>query len=336
MNELLFYTGLLLMVFTAADLLYTSFSARGAGLITGTTTRALWIFLVQLSRWFQFPKLLNYAGLLVVCYTLAQWVVLAWVTNFLIVLSDTQSILNAQTKLPASAMEKLYTVGYTFSTMGNGDYIGASPGSKIYLSVLAVMGLIMITVALTYLVQVLSSVTSKRVFAGSVSSMGATPEQLLLNAWNGEDLSSLNQHLVQLSTQVTTLGEHHLAYPVLHYYYVNDRQKSLPVAVALLDEALTIIYTAVPRQHWPNSLTLHATRQAIADLLAILRQGFIQTHKEEPPLPSFALLREQSFPLVPVEKYKAAYAAQEERRKLLRGWLKDEGREWEVVNDMTQ
>ena len=330
MNLILLSVGILLLLLILVDLLYTSFSARGAGYLTRWTTKTTWTFLVFLSTRLQKTRYLQYAGLLIICLTLLQWLALIWLANVFIVASDEQSILSAKTNVPAIFLEKVYTTGYTLSTLGNGDFIGGSEGWKIYISLTAYLGIVTLTVSLTYLVQVLSNVKSKRTFGSTVFSLGNNPQLLLVNAWGGRNFSSLNHHLLQLGSQITALSEAHLSYPVLHFYYSPDRSKSVPVAIAILDEALSIIYTCVPKDHWPDHLILHSTRQTISSFLQTLKAGFVKEADIIPPLPDFSLLKKENIPVL--EGVFEADAVLQERRKLLLGLLQDEGRSWNAVN----
>lgn len=287
--------------------------------------------MVLSSRLLHKPRLLNFAGLAVVCLTLLQWVLLVWTAFTLIAASDQASFLNAQTKVPASLPEKIYVVGYSLATLGNGDYVGGTPTWKVFIAFMAFIGITVLTVMITYLVQVLSVVTTKRIFSSTVSSLGKTPEELLLNAWNGQNFSSLNHHLLHLGNQITTLAEKHLAYPVIHYYYSDAPDKSLPVTIAVLDEALTILYSSISKEHWPDHLILQSTRNSIGSFLDTLKSNFVGASEMPPPAPLLRKLGEKNVPINETERASIANDDLQQRRKLLFGLLQDEGREWYVV-----
>ena len=331
MNLALFLTGLLLLILSILDILYTVFSSRGSGYITGFTTKMIWIFFVFVNKRLHIPQFLRFAGLLIICLTLLQWVVLIWGANVLIVSSSDFSIINTQTKAPAGLIEKIYVVGYTITTMGNGDYTGGSPIWDVYLSVTALTGIASITIALTYLVQVLSGVTSKRAFSSSVFGIGSDPVLLVSNAWNGKDLSSMNHYLLHLGNEITMLAAKHLAYPILFYYYVESRSKSLPVALTVLDEAMTIIYLHIPKQQWPDHLILQSTRYAVTSFIDTLKNNFIKPAKSAPPVPELNLLKEENITVTEGNQYKQRYETFSERRKVLLAFLQNEGRDWETV-----
>lgn len=332
MNYFLFCLGLLLFVNSLADIAFTSFSARGAGFITSFTTQGLWRLCVRFCRRVKSNSFLRFAGLLIVCATLLQWILLIWASALIMSVSDRSSIINAQTKMPATLLEKVYVTGYSLSTMGNGDYAGGSKLWKIFITLLSFTGIIVVTVSLTYLVQVLQGVTSKRALSSGISSLGATPEKLLLHAWNGKDFSSVNMPLLLLAGQITSIAEKHLSYPVLHYYYSENRSKSLPVNLAVLDEAMTILYTLINQEHCTSHLAVHSARMSVSSFLETLKSNFISKAAMEPPVPSLALLAANNVP-VNSKQIQWAYKENKNRRMLLLGLLQDDGREWQDVYD---
>lgn len=330
MNYFLFCVGLLLLIITLADVAFTSFSARGAGFLTAFTTKNLWRLCVQLCKRLNNNFLLRYAGVLIVCATLLQWIVLLWTSAFIVALSDELSIINAQTKLPATILEKLYVTGYSLSSMGNGDFTGSSELWKLFITLLSFNGLVVVTVSLTFLIQVLEGVSSKRALSSGISSLGTTPEDILLNAWNGKDFSALNMPVLLLAGQISALAEKHLSYPVLHYYYTENRSKSLPINLAILDEALTILHTLIPKEYCTNLLAIRSTRISICSFLLTLKSNFIAQSDEEPPLPSLSILIANNIP-VNSEQMQLAYSENKDRRMLLHGLLKDDGTRWQSV-----
>jgi hypothetical protein len=330
MNYFFFSAGLLLFIISLADVAFTSFSARGAGFITAYTTKKLWRFCVQLCEQLKNNYFLRFAGVLTVCVTLLQWILLLWTSAFIMTLSDDSSIINGQTKLPAGLLDKIYVTGYSLSTMGNGDFEGGSELWRIYLAVLSISGMVVVTVSLTYLIQVLEGVTTKRALSNSISSLGTTPEKLLLHAWNGKDFSSLNMPLFLLEGQITALAEKHLSYPVLHYYYSEKRSKSLPINLAILDEAMTILHGIIPPEYCTNQLAIRTIRGSISSFLQTLKSNLISKAEEEPPIPSLAILIANNVS-VNRQRVPLAFSENKERRMLLLGLLKDDARKWQTV-----
>ncbi len=62
------------------------------------------------------------------------------------------------------------------------------------------------------------------------------------------------------------LGEKHLTYPVFHYFHTPQRSQCLPLSIAALDEAMTLLQYAVLPDHGIDPATLTAIRRACAAL----------------------------------------------------------------------
>lgn len=323
--------GIILSALVLLDLIYTAFSSLGAGFITKWVSQTTWKFLLFLSKSLRVPKLMNLAGLIIVCIMLLQWVFLTWIAHVLIAVSDDYSIVNSNTKAPTGLLEKIYVTGYNLSTLGNGDYMGGSPMWKLFFPIGAFTGLIMVTVALTYLIQVFSNVNGKRNFSSYVSGLGNTPEDLLLNAWNGKDFSALNNHLLQLNKQLSAIHHNHMSFPVLHFYYSSDEKTSVPVTVSILDEAITILNTHVQKEVCPDALTMQLTRNTVTDFLSTLNKGFIKPSDAAQPSPQLSKLERRNVPLQKNESDTNNANNLRKRRELLLGFLEDEGRDWTSV-----
>lgn len=320
--------GILLLIAGFADIIYTAFSSRGAGFITKVVSRSIWNVMVTFRNSTKNDKLLLFAGPVIMCITLIQWVGLLWLGNVFLVVSSESSVVNSQTKTPATLLEKVYYIGYTLSSLGNGDFMGGSSFWKIYAAIISFTGFVVLTVIITYLVQVLSTVSSKRKLSSYIAALGDDPENILVNAWNGKDFSRLNVHLQQLSSQVFSIDENHLSYPVLHYYYSTQASKSLSVTITVLDETLTLLYGSVPKPYWPDPLLMQVARRSVTAFLNTLKEDFIKPANELPPPASINKLAENNIPLYDSDQINEHYSMMQDRRKLLLGFLKDEGRKW--------
>jgi len=71
---------------------------------------------------------------------------------------------------------RIWFVLYTMFTLGNGDYTPNGGAYQLAGGAAVASGMSLITLAVTYLLSVISAVTQKRSFAGQVSSFGESPE----------------------------------------------------------------------------------------------------------------------------------------------------------------
>jgi len=91
------------------------------------------------------------------------------------------SLVNSS-KIPASAIEKLYYSGFVISTLGIGDFMASNDIWRIVTDVYSFTGLILLTMSVTYFIPVLSGVIKQRKLGINLSSLGSSPQEIILNA----------------------------------------------------------------------------------------------------------------------------------------------------------
>lgn len=329
MNYFYLTTGIIIVILVISDVLNSTLAPRGTGFITERLRSGLWRFFLWLSNGKGDNKFLNYAGMFTVTAWLLGWIGFLWFGNFLIYLSDHFSVVVANTKTAASPLEKLYFVGYVLSTMGNGDLFPNGEGWRIYTGIISYSGFIIITLGITYLVPVLSAEIEKRQVSIYIHSLGLSPQEILLNAWNGKDFSILSQHFKSLSEDIMHLAQNHIAYPVLHNFHSHMHREALAVNLVVLDEALTILMLYLPNDMKPHKQEIYPLRFAITDYLATLGYAFIRPSKNEPGPVVINKLRAYN---IPFRQHNAEIQFELEkltfRRKLLLGMLENDGWHW--------
>jgi len=155
----LFTLGILLFLLIAADIIKTTLSTRGGGMLTNAVTRSVWSLFFRAAGRQGRSGVLQYAGQFVVLSVLLSWILGLWASLFLLFASHPGSIVDDATKLPADLWETFYYAGFTLSTLGVGDYAAAADGWRVLTSAAAFCGLTFITAAITYIVPVLSAVS---------------------------------------------------------------------------------------------------------------------------------------------------------------------------------
>lgn len=141
----LFTLGILLFLLIAADIIKTTLSTRGGGMLTNAVTRSVWALFFRAAGRQGRSGLLQYAGQFVVLSVLLSWILGLWASLFLLFASHPGSIVDDATKLPADLWETFYYAGFTLSTLGVGDYAAAADGWRVLTSAAAFCGLTFIT-----------------------------------------------------------------------------------------------------------------------------------------------------------------------------------------------
>ncbi|MDX5421079.1 MAG: potassium channel family protein [Hymenobacteraceae bacterium] len=296
-STLLFILGIIIILTTAFDLIYTTFAPRGAGPISGAITRLVWSAAFGLCRLFSTRSLLAGTGIVVVCSIILSWVLLLWTGNTLVFLYDTDAVVDSTTNVPANNQDRIYYVGYILSTMGNGDFKAGTDAWSIYSAFVSFTGLILITIAITYMVPVLSAVTERRALSIQIASIGRSPQEMLLNYWNGEDFKDLEEQFQSLSKDIALQGQHHLAYPVLHYFHHTQKVAALLPNIVVLDEAITLLLLFVEKDRRPADKYLVPLRKAITTFIESLNETFMKAEHGEEPEINITSLKEAGLPL---------------------------------------
>ncbi|WP_407290634.1 potassium channel family protein [Stutzerimonas zhaodongensis] len=233
--------GILLFLITATDITKTTLSTRGGGTITNMVSRSVWrCFFAAAGRRGE-SKLLEYAGQCVLLLVLLVWIACLWLSLFLMLVSDPGAIVNDSTKVAANGWETLYYAGFTLSTLGVGDFSASSDGWRIMTSAAAFCGLTFITAAITYVVPVLSAVSLQNQLSLLITSMGRTPQEILVNSWNGSDFSRFYDNASDIRQMLVEHTLNHHAYPVIRCFHNQHASKNVIPAVATLAEVLRLL-----------------------------------------------------------------------------------------------
>lgn len=332
MHPLLVVPGTALVLTALVDMLWTTIAVSGGGgPLTSSVSRRLWQAFCHLARRSRHPhRFLRLAGVAVVVAVFSVWVVLFVTGWWLIFAAHPHAVLDATSGAPADWLGRLYFAGFTTSTLGVGDVVAGGGIWRALTVVAAFSGLSVVTMSITYLVPVAAAVVDRRTLALTLTSLGSTPQELLVRAWDGAGWSHLEERLPSLTRDLGTLGQRHLAYPVLHYFHDLERDVAAPVSIAVLDEALTILRFGVAPDARPADLVLEPSRTCVASFLSTLSVGHIAPADDVPPPPSLASLRAAGIPTVDDGTFAAAVADLEERRRLLLGFVRDDGWAWDL------
>jgi hypothetical protein len=194
------------------------------------------------------------------------WVVTLWLGLTLAFLSDPDAVVGASSQQPASAVAR---AGYAMGSLAGAGaaYVAGSGGWVLLNNAGAVLGLGVVTLTLTYLFQMVSATSHMRALALQILGIAGTTAALArLGLGLGQpQLGVLGSQLMNLSSDVAMLARYHLVLPVLDYLHFGRRTAEIEVALAVLDDTLTIVQTAAPQDCRGITPQL---RQAIREYLA--------------------------------------------------------------------
>ena len=331
MSFLLLISGFILLAVVSSDVLVTTLTFKGGGFLTDRFSSWLWQIAIKMHQYKSNHRQLSIVGLFLILGMLVLWYLLTWTAWSLIFCSFQDAIMNSSDQEPASIWGRIYFTAYTITTLGRGDYLPQDTIWHLLTGLAAANGFFLVTLSIAYLFPVISAATKKRILAVYLSSLGGTGDEILARAWNGKDFGNLDQHLIALTPLISELSEQHLAYPVLHYFHSRERSRSLPLSIAALDEAMTLLQYAVLENYRPDPASVNPLRRACAAFLQTLKSAYLEPSNHEPTLIPLELLRNTGIPTVSDRSFKNATSHINQRRKLLLALIRNDGWSWNSI-----
>ena len=289
--------GVGLVVSSLADMVVSTLSTTGGGPVSTPLLRGIWRSLLWLHRRRTSHGLLKRAAPVLIVLVIALWLSGLWAGWTLVFSAHTGAVVDATTEAPASFGDRVYFTGFSLFTLGTGDVVGGHAGWRIASTLCSFTGLFVVTLSLTYVMSVISAATEKRQIALLVHGVGADGVSLLRSAWDGRDLSGLDDLLTEVGPKLALHAERHLAYPVLHFFHAAERRAALAPAVVAVDDALRIAGALSPEVR-PGAV---ATRMARAAIEALTERAGVDDGGAPPPIPDITKLREMGLPLAAPE-----------------------------------
>ena len=294
MAYLLFITGTIIYLGIVVDILKTTLSMQGGGWLTTRFSNLFWSILLKISGKDGKSKLLAYAGFLLLISIIIIWVSLLTLSFFLLLQSDLDSIVNSA-KIPASALEKLYYAGFVLSTLGIGDFMASNNFWRIITDFYSFTGLILITMSVTYFIPVLTAVIKQRKLGINLSSLGKSPQEIILNAWTGINYDFFKLKLLTLSDALLEHNQNHRAYPVIHYFHNNDQEHAVILQIARLNEAIYIIEHCLYPDYSMPKQEISSIKCALDNYIKVIKDVSNINIKNSPPsVPDLNLLKEKN------------------------------------------
>lgn len=329
-SVILVVSGVLLLLAVLIDLAWTALAvSHGSGPLTAAILRLGWR-IASPFRSRGAHRSLAVAGVITVLATLAAWVVLLWAAWSLIFLAPSGGLVDAA-GASAGRWDRVYFAGYSLFTLGNGEFRPEGAIWQFATVVAALSGLTVISLAIAYLVLVTSAASERHSVAAQISLLGATPNEVVLSWWASPDRSQFDSVLQSLAMRIVELTQRHLAYPVLHFFHSAERRSSPPAAIAMLDDAITVLAVGVTASVRPSGFGMRSVRRAIDDYVDLVGRR----HEDDAPEPPPLLLRElaeQGVPVTDADDFDRALQAFGPRRSALHqlvvaeGFARDAGR----------
>lgn len=328
MNPVLFVLGLLLVVFAIVDVLWTTLWVdKGAGPFARGMMRGIrgvFGWLGGRAR----PTIRSMAAPAILAGTFAAWVLLLWAGWALVFVAEPSALVHATTGARADVIGRVYFVGYTIFTLGNGDFTPQGPLWQALTAIATATGLFGLTLSVTYLLSVLSAQVEQRSLAGLVLGLGRDPASLVRSLRGDGGWSGFEKFAFDVGSRLGQTSERHLAYPVLHFLTSSSPTKSPTVALVVLDEAVRIMRKGLSPHERAPPLPLEVLQTSIGTYVETMVSSLHLEADREPPVVSLSVLREAGVDVVADAAFAAEVAREADRRKELFALLREDGWAW--------
>lgn len=313
------------------DFYKTTLTTRGGGPLSKRLAQGVWMLALKMHRPGGSGAVLTGVGPALILVLLTFWFGLSWLGWFLIFCGSEGLITNEITGAPASISERLYYAGYTLTTVGYGDYTSPVFFGQMASIIGGFNGLVLITLAITYSIPVLSAAVEKRQLALLLHTLGASTNDIIDQGNDDGSFSYLTGQLQSLNSMIASMSYKHIAYPLLHYFHDQNPGGALPLNLVRLHEALTIILFAFPDLPKGKRAQLESTQKTIESLLNHLRPIISKSNSQVPDSPNCSKVKALNQTKMSAEKVQSFLEGQE-NRKLLLGYILSDGWSWREVH----
>jgi voltage-gated potassium channel Kch len=164
-------------------------------------------------------------------------------------------------------VDAIYFSGCTLTTVGYGDVVPRLAALRFFALFEAASGLVVISLAITYMLTVYTALERKRAVALSIyhqAEEGANVAGFIAHHFVDGRFYGLRDALRTVTRDLQGLLESHIDHPVIHYFHPVEVYKSTPRVLFLLLETCTVIRSAIDRdenqdlRNYPEVRTLEA------------------------------------------------------------------------------
>ncbi len=254
MSILLTVLGVAVIALVLWDVLITVFSASGAGVLTRAWTQPVWAGLLTVHRRRPIHGLLALAGPAMVLVGILLWYGLLGVGTFLVFSADPASVVRSGDRSPVDSINDVYFVGTVLSGLGYGDLVPSGFPWTLWSSVSALLGTVVLTTSLSYILAVLNPAVQRKSLASGVRVLGSSASEIVETAQLHDPSASLQPFVTSLTTQLSDLTAKHLAFPVLRHFHSARVEASPTRSVLLLSDATFLMAQRVAPHHPPAGL----------------------------------------------------------------------------------
>src|SRR5437867_10278270 len=250
--------GAALAVTALADVFLRVLYARsGIGVISHRLSRMNWRLFRGLAG--LCPAKMRVAVLTFGGPTLLVWIAAAWVLSlamgFALVFWPMlgKSVVSSGGRTPGDFLTAFYYAATTATSVGNPELRPVMPLAKVLTVLDSVLGISLITLMLTYFVEVFSALQRRNTFAlGLHDCTGGSgdPVDLLCGLGAAGDLDDARAQLARFASALADLHESHHFYESLFYFTFREPHYAISRIAVIVMETATLIRSALDEQEY--------------------------------------------------------------------------------------
>ena len=310
------------------DAFITVFSSNGGGPLTNLWTQAVWTGLTAIHRRRAIHRLLAACGPLMLVSVILVWHLVLSAGWYLLFSAFDDTVIVSETKTSANALQELYFIGTTVTSVGYGDLVPARFPWTIWSNIAAITATILLTTSLSYVIAVLAAGIERKYLAEAIFALGETPMEFVQHACGPRGTAALESYILKLASDIDRHAHQHLSYPILHFFHSASPRKSPGRAVLLFSDALFLIGHAVAPGQRPAAGVLQVANRSIANYAELTRSGIIFPHHlEEVPTEHLSVnpVEQAGMEAVSDEAFQPAREQYLDRRRRLRAICHEDG-----------
>ena len=273
----------LILLFLGDVFLTVLYARAGTGWLAPYWNRAVWALLRATSRLFgrRQGAILSLAGPLIVVSLIGFWALGLTVGAALVIRPELGvAIKPSNGDTPTDLITALLVAGSSLSIVEGGDYAPHTAGTRILFLVNSLIGASVLSLVLSYLVQVYSALRERNTLALTIHLMTASTgdaAEMLARLGLNENCSDVTSELSNLARALAATKEAHHFYPLLFYFRFEDPLYSVSRFSFIVLDLVTLIGTALDQRRFRSlarSGPVASLRQCALLLLSTLDRNF--------------------------------------------------------------
>lgn len=250
--------GASLVLVVLLDVFLTVLYARiGTGLISNRLARLTWrlfLGLAKLSGPRSRATVLSFCGPIILVLLLLAWALGLTFGAALIMHPDLGTSIRAGSGgTPTDFVAALYAAGSSFAIVGASDFMPQTSATRLLYLLNSLVGLSIISLTLSYLVQVYTALQQRNVLGLKVyflASGTGDAAELITGLGAGGDFSSGYTNLADLAVEMTNVAEAHHFYATLFYFRFHDVRYSVSRISLVALDTVTLIKSALDDERY--------------------------------------------------------------------------------------